>query len=197
MFGLFLMKYFVAYLVLGYINLFFSINIPVDIKQRPLRDIGFELLPKIPHFWADRAIEAFYFIFIVYFLKSLDVLNEFFKKASILYLLRLFCFTSTILPPCIENCVSRRPEEPYIFITMNYSHGCIDHIFSGHVFHMTLICVMFYKYSTSTFLRKVFYASYIPFVVLIVSSRLHYSVDVIVSIIISSTVAFINNIGIN
>jgi len=179
------MNYFITYLVLGYINLFCSINISVDQSQNPLPDIGFKVLPKINHFWSDRAIEIFYFIFIFHFLKRWYVLNEFFKKASILYFLRLICFTSTILPPCIENCVSRKPEESFIFFTMDYSHGCIDHIFSGHVFHMTLMCLMLYKYSTNTFLIKLFYASYIPFIILVISCRLHYSVDVIVSIIIS------------
>ncbi len=166
-------------------NLVYKVGMKNKVNlQPPLYDVYQQILPNLKHL---RIIPEILHLIPIVFLASLmlyykntDALNKFLSKHGLLMVLRALCFSSTILPDSSETCMSN-----------NYMGSCFDLIFSGHTTIMLL----------STYIIKEFFLISLQLyncllflnvinAVLIVLCRNHYTVDVILSLIITHFVYF-------
>lgn len=155
--------------------------------QPPLYDVYQQILPNLKHL---RIIPEILHLIPIIFLgslmlyyKNLDSLNKFLGKHGLLMVLRALCFSSTILPDSSETCMST-----------NYMGSCFDLIFSGHTTIMllsTYIIKDFFLVSLQVY-NLLLFLNLIN-AVLIILCRNHYTVDVILSLIITHFVYFYKN----
>lgn len=184
------------YIFIGYLNLFFTLNIinpyPTDFI---LYDVGFQLLPELSPVYIDAIIILMYLIFFIrWWFHDHDILTRFYLLNSLLLFIRLFTFTLTITPPCIKNCISKR-DDKIIWMSIYFSQGCNDHMFSGHAVHITLFFLYTIHYSKSIYEKYYMYLVYFPCLVLIIATKLHYTVDVIIGVVLTFFVFYIDYYG--
>lgn len=113
---------------------------------------------------------------------------------SILYLFRMASFLVTTVPNPVHNCIPKYPQDPasYLILMGRMATGkvsaCTDNIYSGHT---TLATVLFYTnviYARRWYfsLWSVLHVAAILFTILL--TRLHYSVDVLIALFMTSFV---------
>lgn len=165
-------------------------------KQRPLIDLGFEMLPDKRHSsWLKTIYES-----IVLAPVLLGILISFetpsrWKRLMMahtaLLTLRAMCFTSTLLPDASEMC---KDNNKMLF----FVGGCYDLLFSGH---MSTIGAMVYFFHFSKSFEDRYYdygrqlcnfvstvaISFAPILCLLL--RKHYTVDVLLGLVMGFGVA--------
>lgn len=180
-------------------------------EVRPaLRDIGFEMTPKIgeDYFWVSEAV--FYPLFIVGLVSAfwplalcfgikmpshikphnLVVLwKRFFIHVTICQTLRALSFMFTILPGPAEHCQDSENEnfnQPKtavdVLFRMDASYGCGDLIFSSHTIFTLTVCLMITYYLP---IKPIVWSAWIVqavLIFLILCSRKHYTVDIVVAL---------------
>lgn len=118
--------------------------------------------------------------FFVHFILGHKILNEYFYYFIIIYLIRLVMINSTILPK-MKRCVN----EFNLFSTVN-GH-CYDKIFSGHFSSIFLLVLILY--SKKIYTNVPVLTSFIMFIaLLILLTRSHYTIDIIVAVFVVSFV---------
>jgi len=185
------------YLFTGYLNFFLAINIINPTLGTPiLPDIGFYLLPHISYIYTDIIISViFLYFYIKWYYLDKQLLARFFYLSGFMLFIRLFTFSVTLIPPCINDCVSRKHGESFIWITHQIDLGCSDHMFSGHAVHFTLFMLMT-LYSSNKYWEKIFMGIiYLPYLLLIIASKLHYTVDVLIGSILTTLIYYIDSEG--
>lgn len=113
---------------------------------------------------------------------------------SILYLFRMASFLVTTVPNPVHNCIPKYPQDPasYLILMGRMATGkvsaCTDNIYSGHT---TLATVLFY--TNVVYARRWYFSLWsalhvaaILFAILL--TRLHYSVDVLIALFMTSFV---------
>ena len=151
-----------------------------------LHDLGFYYLPKISSNVPNTILATIYlYFFIKWFYKDKNILIKLYTLISILFIIRLVAFNITILPPTIEDCVSRKVKSEIIWFTFRFDSACSDNMFSGHAVHMTMLTLFTLEYSRNKFEKYMVKSLYIPYLLLIVAARLHYSIDVFIGSILS------------
>ena len=127
------------------------------------------------------------FLLIVYYFKDLNV-NNLIINISFLYILRGICILSTSIPK-LNSCKIKSNEKKILI-----SGGCYDKIFSGHM-ALLLTMILYLITYTNQYNYLILYIIYIIFVTLItLLSEAHYSIDIILSFIISICLFYsINN----
>jgi len=159
-------------------------------KQKPLYDIiqqncinlrRWRILPEIFHFipilllgccWLYNLFENIQI--------SNDALEIFFSKHGTLFYLRPLLFSSTLLPDSSQNCIQNRSLG-----------SCFDLIFSGHASIMylcTYILRDIFKIGVLLYYTLQFNNIFTSFLIII--CRNHYTVDVLLAIIITHFVYF-------
>lgn len=180
-------KTFVLYTGIGYINSFMSINMINPLKySQPLPDQLFNILPHV----SDLVPHGMLFCLTVYVLYKLrttpKTLLDMYNRISILFLLRVLCFTFTPLPPPLPGCISREPGEAYhwnVVKDLVQSRGitCSDMMFSGHAIHF--VAFMWVLWSKLSFKMKIGLSLYGSLgLISIIASHLHYTADVLIGI---------------
>lgn len=101
-----------------------------------------------------------------------------------LFAIRVIAFSITTLPPTIEECVGKYGNSIQWFV-FPFDQCCSDYIFSGHAVHFTLIFLYTQVYSKVWLEKKIIEHLFIPYLLMIVASRLHYSVDVFLGTVMS------------
>ena len=185
-----ILKTFVLYTGIGYINSFMSINVINPLKSAPpLPDVLFGVLPNIPD-WVPHSMLFCLTLLTLYKLrKSGRVLIQMYNRISLLFVLRVLCFTFTPLPPPVPGCVARLQGEAFhwnVVRDLIQSRGltCSDMMFSGHAIHF--IAFMWVLWPGSTFWRKVALLTYVSLgLISIIASHLHYTADVLVGIFLT------------
>lgn len=180
------------YLLWGYINQWWAINMTAPYSADPLHDIGFKILPKISSIWCDAVLFclSIYFLFRWLFV-DYRKLTDFLGIMGWIFILRLWCFSSTTVPFPTASCVPiRKPTDAIIwnvlpYITSNHTLSCYDLMFSGHASHAILIALFTLIYSKNFIERLLVCGFSILCLPLIIASQIHYSHDVIVAIGIS------------
>lgn len=174
----------------------------------PLIDQGFKLLPnweetkKLPDYFIMGFIVLTLLFNIVYrdrkanYLKygRLILLRRILFVLTCVYFLRCFCFFVTTLPSPRYQCVLQYPSgnwTNYISLGIKMITGdvaaCTDNIFSGHT-SVVIICLLtFHLYQSNVWIIVGAYLLAIATIFTIISTRLHYSVDVLVGIIVASS----------
>jgi len=144
-----------------------------DLIQDSLPNLQpYRVIPEILHLIPVVTLAVFIFLFRN---TSLYCLKEFMFKHGILMLMRGIFFSVTLLPDSSQMCQ-----------LSNHFGGCFDLIFSGHstiAFLSTLLLVK--HYPVPLFLKSILHTSNIIMFVMIVLCRNHYTIDVLLSIILT------------
>jgi hypothetical protein len=172
-------------------------NDTVYYEKRKIHDIFFSFFQNVKpedvpaFFHPDIFICLFIFAYLTC-LPSLKMLKKMFFLLSISYILRTVTMSSTILPPSNETCKIFSLPMDRAFQILPYSFNkiigmietCTDKIFSGHASVCTLL--------TLSWFNDIKKNPFIPLILslLVIGSslfrRYHYSVDIILSIIINT-----------
>lgn len=177
-----------------------------------LKDLGFEIFPKNDHLIGFSnivlSIQHSFIIFlsVLIFIKNykrvddvkgpyiINIWRRYFNIITIGNTLRFVTYISTSLPGPADHCQPgstnyHKPDKWYkVFYEFNTAN-CGDLIFSGHMFHLIIAMFIFNKYvglvlnhRLSLFLKIITW-SLIPLeIFLIISTRQHYTVDIVVAI---------------
>lgn len=148
-------------------------------------DIGFKYLPD----YTDNPYLLFILNFIivivpfyVHFILGYKILDEYFYYFIIIYLIRLVMINSTILPK-MKQCVN----DFNLFSTIN-GH-CYDKIFSGHFSSIFLLVLILYNKKIFTNIPVLTgFSTFIALLILL--TRSHYTIDIIVAIFVVSFVYY-------
>lgn len=162
--------------------------------HKPLPDIYHNALPESMREWHEYS--DFMPIVPLVLFHLLDKLNHFYEfwiLASIIYLMRAICFSLTVLPSPSRTCKceweeGNEPETPLRqFLNIIYQEGCNDNIFSGHTSMMVMSSLFLVTYIVpNSILCKLLLLIYniIGFII-IIGTRLHYSVDCFLASVIN------------
>ncbi|ARF09899.1 PAP2 superfamily protein [Indivirus ILV1] len=182
----------VFYMIAGYINQIYSMNMTAPFSIVPLYDIGFKYLPVISPKICDYLLLSLGTYFIMRWITiDREKIYTFAKMMSWIFIIRLFCFGSTTVPVPIPNCNARKIDDPIIWNVLPYlpnyhTYSCYDLMFSGHAAHSTLILLYTIYYSNNIIEKIIILNSSVLCNILIIASRIHYTHDVIVGITISA-----------
>ena len=148
-----MLKAFLLYLFIGYINQFVAINMVAPVPDKPLHDIGFKYLPYVDPKICDLSL----IILVIYFVlrwifKDYTKINNFTKMMTWIFVIRVCCFYSTAVPYPNAGCHPRIVGDPirwnvFPYLYNNHLHSCYDLMFSGHAAHATLIALFTIIYS--------------------------------------------------
>ncbi|CAA0836337.1 Phosphatidylinositol\\x3aceramide inositolphosphotransferase 2 [Striga hermonthica] len=169
-----------------------------------LQDVGFFLLPELGQDRAYISETVFTFVFLSFVLWTF---HPFILKNKKIYTVLIWCrvlaflvacqflriitFYSTQLPGPNYHCregskLARLPPPESIFevlliVPKGVLYGCGDLIFSSHMIFSLVFVRTYHKYGTRSFVKQVAWLIVIIQSLLIVASRKHYTVDVIVA----------------
>ncbi|CAH9080081.1 unnamed protein product [Cuscuta epithymum] len=169
-----------------------------------LQDAGFSLLPELGQDRAYISETVFTFIFVSFFLWTF---HPFIFKNKKIYTVLIWCrvlaflvacqflriitFYSTQLPGPNYHCregskLARLPRPDNIFevlliVPRGVLYGCGDLIFSSHMIFSLVFVRTYTKYGSQRFIKQCAWLAVIIQSFLIVASRKHYTVDVVVA----------------
>ncbi|MDP6684624.1 MAG: phosphatase PAP2-related protein [Candidatus Marinimicrobia bacterium] len=179
----------IPYIAFGYLNNFIAYNfVSPSVYHPKLFDYGHYILPEISTLFPDFLFFSIFLYFLVRWRKNQDLLKSFFLLAGILFILRLFTFPMTMVPPAASDCYPSSEDAPWIFFVLYTQSTCIDYMFSAHTFHLTLF-TLFTIVKSSYTIEKVCITTFslITFF-MIIAARLHYTADVIIAFILCTCV---------
>ncbi|OMJ09885.1 Phosphatidylcholine:ceramide cholinephosphotransferase 2 [Smittium culicis] len=185
------------------------------INENPLFDVFFGIIPRLStDRYADISLNSSIIIALIGTYFSLDnwrsrlvVLRRCFWISGSIYLLRTLTIRVTILPPTLgSECMMLHFNDNSNSGNNNYSSlvnvvhdyfdsvmillsgstkSCTDNIFSGHASISIVVFLMWWMYSKSKILLAYSAIHTLTTLYLIMATRLHYSVDVILAIAIT------------
>lgn len=193
---------FTYYLVTGWslcvgMNLAYQLHVPGP----ALPDVGYRLIPEWPGSFSTSEYLLFGILYLTMFQgfagfkipyswrdlnPRWDLMSSFLRTMAVVNVMRVLCFLCTQLPGPAIHC---RPGSPVydppknIFERADFARGCGDLIPSGHTM-LLLVCVMvWHDVSRNSLLTRVFIWGYaLVFMVLVISQRKHYTIDVLVAL---------------
>ncbi|XP_059647128.1 phosphatidylinositol:ceramide inositolphosphotransferase 1-like [Cornus florida] len=199
-------KYLLAGLICQYIHGLAARGVHYFHRPGPtLQDVGFFLLPELGQDNAYISETVFTFIFLSFVLWSF---HPFIFKSKKIYTVLLWCrvlaflvgcqflriitFYSTQLPGPNYHCregskLARlpRPDSVLEVLLINFPrgvlYGCGDLIFSSHMIFSLVFVRTYQKYGTWRFIKQCAWLMVVVQSLLIVASRKHYTVDVVVA----------------
>ncbi|KAK9986465.1 hypothetical protein SO802_031416 [Lithocarpus litseifolius] len=199
-------KYLLAGVIFQYIHGLAARGVHYLHRPGPLlQDVGFLLLPELGLDKAYISETLFTLIFISFFLWTF---HPFILKSKRIYtvlvwcrvlaflvasqILRIFTFYSTQLPGPNYHCregsklaTLPRPDSALEVLLINFPrgivYGCGDLIFSSHMIFTLVFVRTYQKYGTRRFIKQFAWLLAVIQSFLIVASRKHYTVDVIVA----------------
>jgi hypothetical protein len=151
-----------------------------DYEERPLYDTLYSIIPynKYSHIGSEIILTFFMllFFYLIYKNQNAFALINFIILFSIIQIIRGFIFSLTLLPDASNNC------------TFSLIGGsCNDLLFSGHIGSVLLILLLIFKYNliSSKVNKNILLALFILMNIFILSSRNHYSIDLVIGIILT------------
>ena len=177
-----------GYIILAYLNSFIANNISLPEGVTPkLFDVGHYLFPEISTFYPDILFFSLLTYFIFRWRNNHDLLKAFFLICSSLFFIRLLTFPVTQIPPAFNeaDCFKPSADGPWIFFTFYSSSTCVDYMFSAHAFHLTVISLITLYNSKNYFERILIPLSAIINLMIIIASRMHYTVDIVIGFVLS------------
>ncbi|KZV53414.1 phosphatidylinositol:ceramide inositolphosphotransferase 2 [Dorcoceras hygrometricum] len=169
-----------------------------------LQDVGFFLLPELGEDKAYISETVFTFIFLSFVLWTF---HPFILKSKKIYTVLLWCrvfaflvacqilriitFYSTQLPGPNYHCregskLARLPRpdnilEVLLIVPRGVLYGCGDLIFSSHMIFSLVFVRTYHKYGTRRLVKQLAWLTVVVQSLLIIASRKHYTVDVVVA----------------
>lgn len=197
---------FISYLIVGLASIFVSENLThYEHNSKTLYDVIHRLTPAWPNMFVPTLLVIFYFLYIIvsWIRVDLNIISLYFVSLSLIQIIRLFTFTLTQTPPPqkkdnewrIDHC--KRHILNYIGISFRKANVCVDNMFSGHTAHIIAALTIVFLYSSNNIEKLLLSILAAISVIFIITSRLHYTVDVIVSIVISSLMVYFLSKNIN
>ncbi|KAI8556776.1 hypothetical protein RHMOL_Rhmol05G0281700 [Rhododendron molle] len=199
-------KYLLAGIIFQYIHGLAARGVHYIHRPGPiLQDVGYFLLPELGQDKAYISETVFSFIFLSFILWSF---HPFIFKSKKIYtvlvwcrvlaflvacqFLRIITFYSTQLPGPNYHCregsklaTLPRPESVLEVLLINFPrgviYGCGDLIFSSHMIFSLVFVRTYQKYGTHRFIKQCAWLIVVVQSLLIVASRKHYTVDVVVA----------------
>ena len=158
-------------------------TIVVEIGGNPNKivDLGFHLFPQISAGWEQLLAFGFplAYMYWTYCNQRQDLLDTFLKKCAVIMIIRSICILVTILPP---------KQKCDLDILMFFHGGCYDKIFSGHIAYQLLAILRFRRTITNPKLIKLFIASVVFEAFLLIASREHYTIDIVIAVFVTMLV---------
>lgn len=208
-------KFLLAGLIFQYIHAMAARGVHYLHRPGPLlRDTGFLVLPELGQDRAYISETLFSFIFFSFFLWTFHPFIFQNKKIYTVLLwcrvlaflvasqiLRIITFYSTQLPGPNYHCredsklaTLPRPKRALDVLVINFPRGamfgCGDLIFSSHMIFTLVFVLTYQKYGTRSFIKQFAWLLAVIQSLLIVASRKHYTVDVVVAWYTVSLVVF-------
>lgn len=152
----------------------------VDPNQPPLSDLGHNFIPEInsKYMLICDIILVFMFMILSIFVDSCDIFTDFFKKGSLLLFMRSISILLTDLPQLKAHLCFRNNNKDF---------NCTnDYMFSGHT-SITLLIALFIA-NANSYLYIPMVGIYVLQIFLILSTRMHYSIDVFIATILTTLV---------
>lgn len=149
-------------------------------EERPLYDTLHNIIPYHQYsVYFSETIMIFFvilFIYLLYKSRNISILYNFLIIFAIIHIIRSILFSLTLLPDASNNCTFS------LFVG-----SCNDLLFSGHISGALLILLFIYKYKLihSKVIKNSFILLFILMNVFILSSRNHYSIDIVTALIIT------------
>lgn len=199
-------KYLLAGLIFQYIHGLAARGVHYIHRPGPiLQDVGFFLLPELGQDKAYISETLFTFVFVSFVLWTF---HPFILKSKKIYTVLLWCrvlallvgcqilriitFYSTQLPGPNYHCregskLARlpRPDSVLEVLFINFPrgviYGCGDLIFSSHMIFTLVFVLTYQKYGTRRWVKQLAWLVAVTQSLLIVASRKHYTVDVVVA----------------
>ena len=180
-------------MVISYLNGLLAVNMnnPI-IHLPPLPDIGFEHLPQIPNSYPNILLIAFCIYFSLRFFrwKNLNSILKLVQCITVLFTIRLLTFPSTIVPPSTTGCANRNETAAYEWnvlrvLIFSDDNTCVDYMFSGHASYFILIYLFTLRLSQNFKEKLIMTMVTILGLASIIAGHIHYTVDVIVGLILS------------
>ncbi|CAL5389755.1 unnamed protein product [Camellia sinensis] len=198
-------KYLLAGIICQYIHGLAARGVHYFHRPGPiLQDVGFFLLPELGLDKGYISETVFTFIFLSFFLWTF---HPFILKSKKVYtvlvwcrvlaflvacqILRVITFYSTQLPGPNYHCregsklaTLPRPDSVHEVLFMNFRgvlYGCGDLIFSSHMIFSLVFVRTYQKYGTRRFIKQCAWLTVVLQSFLIIASRKHYTVDVVVA----------------
>lgn len=177
-------------------------------QRRPrLPDIGFYIFPEMQFEWlnADLVMTILILLFVLFmftpFFACFHPNNEqneniyfvcamlfrFGLSTSVCTLLRIITFVSTLLPSpaahCLPDSIDYNPPKNTIemLTRLDLYKGCGDLIFSSHTLIAINMALVVHHYSVDKRFKLIFWALTITLILMIIVSRNHYTVDIVVA----------------
>ncbi|XP_078437115.1 phosphatidylinositol:ceramide inositolphosphotransferase-like [Wolffia australiana] len=199
-------KFILAGLIFQYIHGLAARGVHYLHRPGPLlQDIGFKILPELGKERGYISESLFSFIFFSFFLWTFHPFIFHSKRfytvliwcrvlafLVVSQVLRIFTFYSTQLPGPNYHCregsklaVLPRPENVMEVLLINFPrgviYGCGDLIFSSHMIFTLVFVLTYQKYGSKRIIKHMAWLVAILQSLLIVASRKHYTVDVVVA----------------
>ncbi|BDA48706.1 phosphatidylinositol:ceramide inositolphosphotransferase at N-terminal half [Coccomyxa sp. Obi] len=173
--------------------------------MQPLHDVGFDLLPELgkSNEWVSELIFTSLFVSFVLWTFSPFVFAKKRFYTAVLFsrlltalvvcqTLRILSFTVTQLPASNYHCregeataIREMPDHWWGHVTVDVkrqaTHGCGDLIFSSHTTFALMGALTYHEYGTHLATKVIVWVAVAVLSVLIVASRKHYSVDVLIA----------------
>lgn len=189
---------FVFALFAAYLNGYAAVNYPYYEKSsKELYDVLFHYLtPPI----SANIPNILLFILIIYFIVKCFsfnkmILRKFFLLVGILYIFRVLLFTLTETPvpnKFKSTCISRNNYSSMKWNNIiRNPNMCIDNMYSGHSMISVAIMMFILAYTNSVVEKTVVIALTISILFTLIWSRLHYTQDVLVALLITSAWSFL------
>jgi hypothetical protein len=163
--------------------------------NEPLPDYFHNFLPESMRNWHEYSdwipiIPLFLFLYI----DKLKHLNEFLFLICIIFLIRFISYSITVLPSPSKSCKCEWEVEPETnlrkLLNIMYQEGCNDCIFSGHTSIMVMSSLFLINYILPFSLNWIIIIYNIIGSIIIIGTRLHYSVDVFIAFVINILLFF-------
>lgn len=186
-----------------------ALNEGREIAAVPLDDRILDWIPdwtRIPHL-PDYLLQGFLLLAIVFNVMLRDRKGNLLKFGGLvllrrvlfiigfIYFLRAFCFSVTALPNPRAHCQMQYPTGYWtnyivlmVKILTSQVTSCTDNIFSGHT-SMVIVCLLtFHMYQSRIWVILCAYVIALCTIFSILATHLHYTVDVLVAVIVSSSI---------
>lgn len=171
----------------------------------PLYDLGFALTPELgaAHHWVSESLFAAMLLGLIAWTFSpfvcqrkrfytVVLLNRLLQVLVACQALRIASFTATQLPGPAFHCRAGQATSTYpwyshwweffvVNVGVQSSKSCGDLIFSSHTSFVLAFTLAFQTYGSSQIMKRLAWAGAVVLSVLIIASRKHYSVDVVVA----------------
>lgn len=185
----------IGYAIIGILTIFISENITdFEWDKKPLYDIIHTNFPIYPHPDIPNYLVVFYFFYTLcrWFPIDLKIVALYFISTSLILTYRILTFSMTQTPPPklngdeLQKYHCKRNMFSHIGINFKKVSGtCVDNMFSGHATHIVCAITIILLFSKSIIEKMVLSLVGIFALVTIITSRLHYTSDVLIAIIIS------------